>query len=93
MYSVMNCEKSKPPTTASPSDCRASAPAPTPKAMGIVPNSAARVVIMTRPEAQNAALDDGVKRRQAVNGVPSRDPHCLPAISSLVEVGSHRSTV
>ncbi len=45
-YSVMNCEKASPPTTAMPSGRRDSEPAPTPRAIGRVPISAAIVVIM-----------------------------------------------
>ena len=46
MYRVRNCETTSPPTTASPSGCRASPPSPYAKAIGSVPASAATVVIM-----------------------------------------------
>ena len=46
MKSVSVCETTRPPTTARPSGCRASAPAPRPSAIGSVPTSAAIVVIM-----------------------------------------------
>jgi hypothetical protein len=46
MKSVSVCDTSRPPTTASPSGRRASAPAPSPSAIGSVPTSAAIVVIM-----------------------------------------------
>ena len=45
-YSVISCETASPPTTASPSGRRASAPVPRPTAIGSVPMSAAIVVIM-----------------------------------------------
>jgi len=45
MYSVITCEKISPPTTATPSGWRSSAPAPRPSASGSAPMSAASVVI------------------------------------------------
>ena len=46
MYSVSSCEKNSPPTTATPSGRRESAPAPMPRAIGSVPISADIVVII-----------------------------------------------
>jgi hypothetical protein len=46
MYRVRSWERIRPPTTARPSERRASAPAPMPIAMGSVPIRAAIVVIM-----------------------------------------------
>ena len=46
MYSVSSCEVSSPPTIATPSGWRSSAPAPIASAIGSVPKIAAIVVIM-----------------------------------------------
>ena len=46
VYSVSHCDTSSPPTIAMPSGRRSSEPAPLPNAIGMAPNSAAKVVIM-----------------------------------------------
>src|SRR5436305_9501747 len=49
-------ETHRPPTTAMPSGWRNSAPAPVPSAIGSVPNTAAKVVIMIRSEEHTSEL-------------------------------------
>ena len=57
MYSVSNCETARPPTTASPSGRRDSAPAPQPSAIGRVPASAhiARYVVGSKDDVKPGA--------------------------------------
>ena len=76
MYSVSNCETTSPPTTASPSGRRASDPAPSPRAIGRVPISAAMVVIMI-----------GRKRtRQASTIASAGDMSCVRCASSAKSI-------
>ena len=63
MYSVSTCETSSPPTTATPSGWRSSAPAPMPSAIGSAPMQGGQRRHHDRPEAQQAGLAD--RRRAA----------------------------
>ena len=66
MYSVSSCDTSSPPTTARPSGRRDSAPAPQPSAIGIVPTSAAIVVIMIGRKRDQTRFVNRLARRLAM---------------------------
>ena len=78
MYSVINCEKASPPTTAMPSGRRVSEPMPVASATGSVPTSAATVVIMI-----------GRKRTCAAWMIASAGAICSLCSASTREVHHH----
>src|SRR3970282_838689 len=76
MYSVRNSDSTSPPTTAMPSGRRASPPAPNDRAMGRLPMSAAKVVIMM-----------GRKRMRQASWI--RSARAAPSLRLDVEVDHH----
>ena len=69
MYSVSNCEKNSPPTTATPSGRRDSAPAPMPKRDRQRAHQRRHRGHHDRPEAHDAALEDRLGRALALGAL------------------------